>query len=218
VATVNGNAEPAELLAALMQARRTVLPKRLEPPAPDAAQLAAIVGAAASAPDHGQLLPWRFVLVPENSRAALAESFAQALVERDATASAEQVAQAREKAFRAPLLMLVVVDQRRGDPGIDLHERLVSAGCAVQNMLLMATALGFGSALTSGKALKAGGLRALFALAEGEHALCFISIGTARAGKAGRPRPSASDYLFSLDPQAGVLPASLPRPTWPAPR
>ena len=28
-------------------------------------------------------------------------------------------------------------------------ERLVSAGCAIQNMLLMATALGFGSALTT---------------------------------------------------------------------
>lgn len=104
--------------------------------------------------------------------------FAQALLERDPGATPEQCGQAREKAFRAPVLMLVVVDGERGDPEIDLAERLLSAGCAVQNMLLMATAQGYGSALTSGKALKAASLRALFRLSACEQALCFISIGT----------------------------------------
>jgi hypothetical protein len=81
--------------------------------------------------------------------------FAQALLERDAAATAEEVERAREKAFRAPWLMLVVVDGPGGDrPDVDLAERILSAGCAVQNLLLMSTALGFGSALTSGKALK----------------------------------------------------------------
>ena len=47
----------ANALAALLQARQTVLPKRLGAPGPDAAQLAAILGAAAHAPDHGGLLP-----------------------------------------------------------------------------------------------------------------------------------------------------------------
>ena len=53
-----------------------------------------------------------------------------ALLERDATALPAQVEQAREKAFRAPLLMLVVVDAQCGDADIDLLERTVSAGCA----------------------------------------------------------------------------------------
>ena len=56
------------MAAALMQTRQTILPKRLMAPGPDAEQLALILGAAASAPDHGQLLPWRFVLVPQASR------------------------------------------------------------------------------------------------------------------------------------------------------
>ena len=194
------------MATALIQSRQTILPKRLGAPGPGAAELATILNAAAHAPDHGQLLPWRFVLVPEPARAPLAEVFAQALLERDPCATPEQCGQAREKAYRAPVLMLVVVDGERGDPDIDLAERLVSAGCAVQNMLLMATAQGYGSALTSGKALKAASLRALFGLAASEQALCFISIGTVLSRKAVRARPVASAYVSTLDANRGVVP------------
>ncbi len=191
----------AAMAALLMQSRRTILPRRLDAPGPDADQLNMILGAAASAPDHGQILPWRFVLVPAAARARLADVFGAALLARDAVATPEQVAQAQEKAYRAPLLMLVVVDGERGDPEIDLHERIVSAGCAVQNMLLMATALGYGSALTSGKALKSSGLRTLFGLAASDHALCFVSMGTVLSRKGERLRPGPADYVSTLDPR-----------------
>lgn len=194
----------ADLVATLMQSRQTILPKRLAEPGPDAAQLALVLGAAACAPDHGQLLPWRFVLVPQAVRSMLAEQFAAALEQRDADALPGQLEQAREKAFRSPCLMLLVVDAARGDPDIDLAERLVSAGCAVQNVLLMATALGFASALTSGKALKAEGLRRLFALSASDLALCFVSLGTAHSSKPGRLRPRTEDYVSHLTPEQGV--------------
>ena len=195
---MNAPIDLATLAAQLMQSRQTILPKRLVAPAPDADQLAQILGAASTAPDHGQLLPWRFVLVPLEARGALAQVFGAALLERDAQATPEQVAQAQEKAYRSPLLLLVVVDAERGDPAVDLYERIASAGCAVQNMLLMATALGFGSALTSGKALKSVGLRALFGLGQGDHALCFVSVGTVQSRKSLRTRPTVSDYVSTL--------------------
>jgi nitroreductase len=188
-----------DLAAELVQARHTVLPRRLGEPGPDAAQQQTILTAASAAPDHGQLLPWRFIEVPQARRADLADVFAQALLERDATATAEELERAREKAFRAPWLMLAVVDRERGDdPEVDLAERILSAGCAVQNLLLMSTALGFGSALTSGKALKSDALRRLFALGASEQALCFISIGTVTSHKPGRPRPGVADYFRRL--------------------
>ena len=205
-APATGPEDSAALAAALIQARQTILPKRLASPGPGAHELAQILGAAAHAPDHGQILPWRFILVPEAARATLAEVFAQALRERDAAATPAQCEQAREKAHRAPLLMLAVVNAQRGGPEIDLAERMVSAGCAVQNMLLMATALGYGSALTSGKALGSQCLRALFRLEQADHALCFISIGTAASRKAARARPAAASYVGTLDAARGVLP------------
>jgi nitroreductase len=192
--------ECARAAADLIHARQTVLPKRLLAPGPDTDQLQALLGAAAAAPDHGQLLPWRFVIVPRTERASLAEVFAQALRERDASATPEQLDQAREKAHRAPLLLLVVVDGQRGDPAVDLHERILSAGCAVQNMLLMATAMGYGSALTSGKALGSRALRHRFGLQAGEHALCFMSVGTVAARRPARTRPTVADYCSTLGP------------------
>lgn len=190
----------AQWAATLIQHRQTILPKRLGEPGPDAAQLELIFGAAAAAPDHGELVPWRFIVIPAEARASLADVFAASLQERDRAATPEQVEQAREKAFRAPLLMLAVVDV--GPPGdeIPAAERYVSAGCAIQNMLLMATSLGFGSSLTSGKALGSQGLRELFSLREAEQAVCFLSIGTAASRKPRRQRPEPSRYISFLAP------------------
>jgi len=193
------------LVATLMQSRQTILPKRLVTPGPNASQLELILGAAATAPDHGQLLPWRFIIVPADSRVLLAGQFVKALLDRDAGALPDQVEQAREKAYRAPLLMLAVVNGACGDPDVDMNERIVSAGCAIQNMLLMATAQGFGSALTSGKALKSTGLRTLFQLDAQDQALCFISVGTVVSRKAQRARPGPADYASHLSQTQGVV-------------
>ena len=86
--------EASELLSAVIHSRQTVLPRRLAEPAPDAQQLATILASAAAAPDHGQLTPWRFVIVPADVRCRLADAFGSALLERDPQASIEQVEQA----------------------------------------------------------------------------------------------------------------------------
>ena len=185
-------------LAELLRARRTVLPEALGAPGPDREQLERILGTAAAAPDHGALVPWRFVIVPQQHRARLAEVFVQSLQERGHGASPEQRGQAREEAFRAPVLMLAIARLGTGNGEIPLEERIVSAGCAIQNMLLMATVQGYGSALTTGKALKSAGLRALFALDEHEEPLCFISVGCMVSPRAGPRRPVLHDYVSEL--------------------
>jgi len=59
------------LLLQCLQKRRTVLPKRLIAPGPSNDQKNLLFEAAATAPDHDQILPWRFVIFPETSRVAL---------------------------------------------------------------------------------------------------------------------------------------------------
>jgi nitroreductase len=194
---------PSALLA-LMQARRTTLPKRLVAPGPSEEQLLQCLAAAATAPDHHHLLPWRFVRIPPAQRAVLGEALEQALTERDPAATDGQRAQAREKAARAPELLLLVIDDDRGDAEVDVLERTLSAGCAVQNLLLMATAMGYGSALTSGKGLKATVVRNLFGLVPGEHAICFVSLGTPTRAPAARPRPAVVDFFRAGLPGVGA--------------
>ena len=192
------SAASGQWAAALIGHRQTVLPKRLVDPGPDQSQLDLIFRAAAAAPDHGELLPWRFVVIRAAARSRLAQVFAASLLERDPDATGEQCAQAREKAFRAPVLMLAVVRIGFADGEIPACERLLSAGCAIQNMLLVATALGFASALTSGKALRSPALEQLFSLERDEQAVCFVSLGTASKRKQARLRPEPGRFISFL--------------------
>lgn len=182
------------LASHLMASRQTVLPKRLAAPGPDAAELAQLFQAAAAAPDHDLINPWRFLIIPDDKRADLGELFAAALLDRDPSASSEQLEQAREKALRAPLLMLLIVDEAKGSIEIDMHERVLSAGCAVQNFMLLANAMGYGSGLTSGKALKAACLRAGLVLRASEHVICCLSVGTVSSRKPFKPRPEVQQF------------------------
>jgi nitroreductase len=182
----------------LIHTRQHVSPKRLGDPGPDAAQIEKIRGAAGAAPDHGRLNPWRLIVIPRERRHLLGEVFAEALAERDATATDVQRQEARAKAHRGPFLALVVV---RLDPALgETHpqERLIAAGCAIQNMLLVTHALGFGAGLSSGRALYSQQMRSLFGLSAHEEPLCFLSVGTVTRGKSARPRPVMADYTSAL--------------------
>lgn len=179
---------------ALIGSRQNVSPKRLVEPGPTAEQLQALLALAAAAPDHGQLTPWRFIIVPADQRHRLAEVFALALTDRDPQATADQVESAREKAYRAPLLMVAVACLGPREPDTPALERLVSMGAAIQNLLLGAHAMGMGAGLTSGQAMHSPRLQALCRLAEGEQAVCCVNIGTVSQHKGGprlRPLPAA---------------------------
>ena len=185
-----------------LHTRRTTLPKRLQGPGPDAAQKSRILLAASAAPDNQKIQPWRFVEITAAKRNLLAEAFAQALHERDAKASAQELDQAREKAHRAPWLLLAIcrtqLPEHDGEDHIPTSERLVSLGCALQNMMLMCTALGLGSSLTSGKAMQAQPIRQLFALPAHESAICWLNIGHIQSSRTNRQRPSPADYFSAL--------------------
>ena len=130
------------MVSQVMATRQTILPKRLIEPGPSAVEIEKLFLAASTAPDHDLINPWRFLVIPAHKREDLGELFVQALSERDPSATDEQLEQARDKARRSPLLMVLIVDAAKGDPEIDMHERVLSAGCAVQNFMLLANAMG----------------------------------------------------------------------------
>jgi len=185
----------AEFTESLMVLRQQTGPRHLAAPGPSPELLRRLFAGVAAAPDHGQLRPWRFVVIGEAARAQLGEVFAAALLERDPSASAEEQATAREKAQRAPTLILAVADLRHHDPKVSEAERLVSLGCAIQNLLLGAVAHGFAAGLSSGRALGSQRLRYAYGIAEGEQAVCFISIGTAARVRPSKIRPEVDEFV-----------------------
>lgn len=183
-----------EFAEKLIHGRVHISPKRLGNPGPSDSQKNQILLAANAAPDHGRMVPWRFIEISETSRKSLGEVFAQCLLERDQSASLIQLQEAREKALRGPLLLLAIANYVDDANEVSKEEKLVSLGCAIQNILLSAYALGFGSGLSSGKALQSPRFRSLFHLTDHEDPICFITIGTVTQKKPGRVRPDLSVY------------------------
>lgn len=183
----------------LIHSRHNVLPKRLAAPGPSAEQLRTLYALAAAAPDHGELTPWRFVVIPPAQRHRLGEVFAQALRDRDPEAGTDQFDAARDKAHRAPFSMIAIARLGPDEPDTPAHERLVSLGAALQNILLGAHAMGFGAGLTSGQAMRSPRLHALLGLADTEQAICTVNIGTAIERKPRRrARPLPDQFVSDL--------------------
>ena len=192
-------ADTFSLARALIGSRQNVSPKRLVEPGPTSAQREALLSLAAAAPDHGLLTPWRFIVVPTAQRHHLAEAFALALIDRDPGATLEQIESAREKAHRAPLLMVAVACLDEREPNTPTLERMVSMGAAIQNILLGAHAMGFGAGLTSGQAMASPRLRDVCRLRPGESAVCCLNIGTVDKRKpATRVRPQPEMFTSEL--------------------
>lgn len=184
---------------ALIGSRQNVSPKRLVGPGPSEPQLEALLSLAAAAPDHGQLTPWRFIIVPTAQRHRLGEVFALALQDRDPAATPEQVESARRKAHRAPLLMVAVACPQPRVPNTPTLERMVAMGAAIQNLLLGAHAMGYGGGLTSGQAMASPRLGELLKLADAEVPVCCVNIGTvSRRNAAARLRPAPQSFTTVL--------------------
>lgn len=163
----------------LIRMRRHTSPKRLAHPGPSDDQLHTFLCAAAAAPDHGKLMPWRFVLIPKEARDLLAQAFSQALRDMEPSTSPVELKVAREKAYRAPTLLLAIARIGLASERVSRDEIMVSLGCAIQNILLSATDAGFSTSLTSGRTLQSPAIHRLFDLSIEDTPVCFINLGTA---------------------------------------
>jgi len=135
-----------------LRSRRSVPALKLREPGPAAAQIDAAMDAALSAPDHGALRPWRFVLIQGAARARLAALFVRRMSERDPATAPGKL----EKAARMPLTApLVIAAGARIVTGhkVPEVEQLLAAGAGVMNLLNAFHAQGFGAIwLTGGNA------------------------------------------------------------------
>lgn len=126
-------------------------PLQLAEPGPDHEQLTSILGAAARAPDHGRLQPWRFLTIAGDARQRLGELMMQSLARREPGLEATRLDAERDKALRAPLIIAVAAAVR-AHPKVPDMEQIIAVGAAVQNMILAAHALGFGAFWRTGAA------------------------------------------------------------------
>lgn len=126
----------------LLATRRTVPLPQLKGPGPDAEELRTLLTVAARVPDHGKLVPWRFLVIEGEARERIGEVIARAFQADEPGASPERVAQERGRLSYAPLVV-GVVSSVRPHPKIPDWEQVLSAGAVCMNLVVAARAMGF---------------------------------------------------------------------------
>jgi nitroreductase len=178
--------DPRAALAPLL-ARQSQGGKHLVEPGPGDAELAQMAAAALRAPDHAELVPFRFAVVRGAARERLAHLFEQAA--RDAGKSEADAALDAERARRAPVTVAVLARIDLGHPLVPAHEQWMAVGGALANWLNAAHLLGYAGKMLSGHKARSPRLQRAFC-GPGETLVGWAALGTA-AREPGRRRDKA---------------------------
>ena len=171
----------------MLTTRRSGKPRDLIAPGPDHAQLVEMIRIAGRTPDHGKLAPWRFVIVGDDRRDALATLLVDAYRAERPTAGRAEIEAMEQFARQAPTLV-VALSSPRPDSHIPLWEQELSAGAACMNLLHAVHAHGFAGGWLTGWPAFSDRVRDAFGEAP-ERIAGFMFIGTPGRALDERPRP-----------------------------
>ena len=177
-----------------LRARRSVKPREMSGPGPSPAEIETILTIGARVPDHGKLVPWRFILFEGDGRARAGDVIARIYASKNPSAPQDEVEIEKRQLTEAPLV-IAVVSFAKPHPMIPPWEQQLSAGASAMNIVNAATALGYGANwLTGWFAYDRDVLDAL-GLKPEEQFAGFIHIGTPTKPNKDRPRPALSDIV-----------------------
>ncbi|MCP2040483.1 nitroreductase [Neisseria sp. HSC-16F19] len=170
----------------LLTTRRSTRPLGL--PAPDEAQLEAILQAATQVPDHGLLTPWRFVVIEGEAakarfHALLNETVTQLNYGEETRKKADRVA------AMAPLVIAVISTPETQPPRAKpVWEQQASAACAAYAAQLAAKAQGFDNVWITGLWVNSPLLREAMHCRDEDKIMGLLMIGTAGEGHEDTPK------------------------------
>ena len=187
-----------ELLDALIDRHSTPATCLVEP-APNETTLQRILQAAESAPDHGGLHPWRFLVIEGAALERLGELFVAAMQKKDPEASEAALERERVRAHRAPMIIAAIAREEPGHPKIPAIEQLLAAGSATHQLLLAAQAAGFGAIWLTGLRVYDRNVMQGLGLAEDERLIGLINIGSIKDGAPTRGKPRREAIIDRWD-------------------
>ena len=167
--------------------------KHLGEPWPSDAQLRIMAEAALHAPDHAELVPFRFAIVRGAARERLAGLFAQSA--RDAGKDEAGAALDADRARQPPVTAVVIARIDLGHPVVPAHEQWAAVGGAIANFLNAAHMQGFAGKMLSGNKVRHPALVAAFCR-PGETLVGWIALGTpTRPVASGHTKAQVDDVL-----------------------
>ena len=176
-----------KVLMDFLLSRRSVSAKTLVEPAPDGASLENILKAAARSPDHGKLVPWRFLILEKNLMPGIAKKILE--IGTVSAIDPEKLNRNASTFLNSPLIV-AVVSSPNSIQRIPLVEQHLSAGAVCIALLNAAHAEGWGANwLTGWMSYDKNFLQTVLTLSENEFVAGFIHIGTKTVEPKDRERP-----------------------------
>jgi nitroreductase len=169
----------SEQLINWINSRRSI--GNLSIPAPTHTQIEAAIECAATAPDHKKLRPWRFIVTEGNARHELGRAFIAA-AEAKAVAEGETLSEKdRQKTYNMPLrapVIITVITQMQAHKKVPPFEQMLSAGAAVQNLILALKAQGFSTVWRTGLLCNEPAVKAYFGVSADDYVTAFVYTGS----------------------------------------
>ena len=168
-----------EQLINWIKSRRSI--GNLSIPAPTESQIKAAIDCAVTAPDHKKLQPWRFIVTQGNARHDLGRAFLAA-AEAQAAQEGEALSEkSRQKTYNMPLrapVIITVVTQMQVHKKVPPFEQMLSAGAAVQNLILALQAQGFSTVWRTGLLCNEPAVKAYFGVGPDDYVTAFVYTGS----------------------------------------
>lgn len=183
-----------ELLAQLARRRSTVA-QQLGEPGPTREQLEQLLRLAARVPDHGNLAPWRFILLEGGATRRFA-GMIERLAEDQENPTKALAALAK---LRQPPTAVVVVS-RPQEGKIPVWEQQLSAGALCMNLLTAAQAMGLGANWITGWYAYDARANQVLGLQKEERIAGYIHLGTPRESPRERSRPDVTTLVTRWAP------------------
>ncbi|MCG8595067.1 MAG: nitroreductase [Kiloniellales bacterium] len=178
--------------------RRSVPPAFLNGPGPSRDELLEMLGAASRAPDHGMLVPWRFIIVDAERATSLCDRLCDAFVEAEASSDAgaisKMTARLRTWLIGPPSIVFLVSCPNTG-ASIPECEQVFAAGAVATTLLHAVAARGFGTIWLTGWPAYAPQAHEILGVKPGETVVGLFPIGKPMKRPAERPRPRVEDLL-----------------------
>ncbi|MFG1333655.1 nitroreductase [Xanthobacter autotrophicus] len=190
---------PSPQTLALLETRRSLPLRALVEPGPDSAELDRMLAIAARVPDHGRLVPWRFIVIEGEARAAAGDRLDALYAAQNPGLAPEKAHMWRDYLLRAPVTVIVV---SRTDPAAKIPElnQVLSAGAAAMNLVIAASAMGFSALWLLKWPGRDPDAAALLGVAAGEQVAGFLHIGRPAAKAEDRPRPQLDQIVTRWRP------------------
>ncbi len=171
--------------------RRSRPAKTLGPDAPDRPEIETLLTAASRTPDHGKLVPWRFLVMRDMAHRRTLASTATRHMER--LGLAPDKIEKNANAMTQGGLMITVIASPKVSDKIPAWEQELAAGGVCLSLLNAALASGWGANwLTGPLARDAGFLSDALDCQHGEFVAGFLHIGNELVTPADRDRPDVA--------------------------